>query len=122
MKVALVTGASKGIGAAIARRLAADGFAVALNHAGDDKPVRGLGQAIGSHGGRALPVRADVADRPAVGRMFAEIEGALGGVDVLVNNAGVMPLASIAGMDDAAFDRLVSVNLKGAFNTLREAA
>jgi 3-oxoacyl-[acyl-carrier protein] reductase len=122
MKVALVTGASKGIGAAIARRLAADGFAVALNYAGDDKSARELGQAIEKNGGRALPVRADVADAPAVGRMFAEIEGALGGVDVLVNNAGVMPLASVAEMDDAAFDRLVSVNLKGTFNTLREAA
>jgi len=121
-KVALVTGASKGIGAVIARRLAADGFAVALNYAGDGKPARELGQAIEKNGGRALPVRADVADAPAVGRMFAEIEGALGGVDVLVNNAGVMPLASIAEMDDGAFDRLVSVNLKGTFNTLREAA
>jgi 3-oxoacyl-[acyl-carrier protein] reductase len=121
-KVALVTGASKGIGAAIARRLAADGFAIALNYAGDDKPARALAQEIEKGGGRALPVRADVADPQAVGRMFAEIEGALGSVDVLVNNAGVMLLASIAEMDDATFDRQVSVNIKGTFNPLREAA
>jgi 3-oxoacyl-[acyl-carrier protein] reductase len=121
-KVSLVTGASKGIGAAIARRLAADGFAIAVNYAGDDKPARELAQAIEKNGGRALPVRADVADPQAVGRMFAEIEGALGGVDVLVNNAGIMPLASFAETDDATFDRQVSVNLKGTFNTLREAA
>jgi 3-oxoacyl-[acyl-carrier protein] reductase len=121
-KVALVTGASKGIGAAIARRLAADGLSVTVNYAGDEKAARELVQAIEQKGGRALPARADVADPQAVIRMFSEIEGAFGGIDVLVNNAGVMPLTSFAETDDPTFDRLVSVNLKGTFNTLREAA
>lgn len=121
-RVALVTGASRGIGAAIARRLAKDGFAVVVNYAGDEKPARELAQSIEKDGRRALPVRADVADPQAVTNMFGEIEGAFGGLDVLINNAGIMPLATFAETDDASFDRQISVNLKGTFNTLREAA
>src|SRR5262249_54323035 len=78
--------------------------------------------AITSKGGRAVAAKADVSDPAAVRKMFDSAETAFGGVDVLVNNAGIMTLANIADTDDGAFDRLISVNLKGTFNTLREAA
>ncbi|QJP15729.1 SDR family oxidoreductase [Starkeya sp. ORNL1] len=121
-KVAIVTGASRGIGAAIADRLARDGFTVIINYSGDAAPAEALAHTIEQAGGKALTAKADVSDADAVRRMFDSAEAAFGGVDVLVNNAGIMPLASIADADDALFDRVVSVNLKGTFNTLREAA
>jgi 3-oxoacyl-[acyl-carrier protein] reductase len=121
-KVALVTGASRGIGAAVAERLARDGFAVVVNYAGNAAAAEELIRKIEGSGGRALSVQADVSDAAAVRRMFDSAESAFGGIDVLVNNAGIMTLANIADTDDAAFDRLVSINLKGTFNTLREAA
>jgi 3-oxoacyl-[acyl-carrier protein] reductase len=120
-KVALVTGSSRGIGAAIARRLASDGFAVVVNYAGKPEPADALVQEIRDGGGRAIALAADVSRPDDVKRLFDATEQELGGVDVLVNNAGVMSLAPIAEMDDATFDRLVSINLKGTFNTLREA-
>jgi 3-oxoacyl-[acyl-carrier protein] reductase len=121
-KVAIVTGASRGIGAAVAERLAQDGFAVVVNYAGNEAAAEALAQKIEATGGRALTARADVSDPVAVARMFDDAEKAFGGVDVLVNNAGIMTLANIAAVDDAMFDRLVAVNLKGTFNGLREAA
>jgi 3-oxoacyl-[acyl-carrier protein] reductase len=121
-KVALVTGASRGIGAAVAERLARDGFAVVVDYAGNAATAEELIRKIEDFGGRALSVQADVSDAAAVRRMFDSAESTLGGIDVLVNNAGIMTLANIADTDDAAFDRLVSINLKGTFNTLREAA
>jgi 3-oxoacyl-[acyl-carrier protein] reductase len=121
-KVALVTGASRGIGAAVARRLARDGFAVAINYAGQAEPAEALAQEIRQSGGEAIAVAADVSQPAEVKQLFDAVEAQLGGLDVLVNNAGIMSLAPIGDMDDATFDRLVSVNLKGTFNTLREAA
>ncbi|SEE62922.1 3-oxoacyl-[acyl-carrier protein] reductase [Rhizobiales bacterium GAS188] len=121
-KVAIVTGASRGIGAAVAERLAGDGFTVVINYSGDAAPAEALAQKIEGKGGRALTAKADVSDPQAVRRMFDAAEAAFGGVDVLVNNAGIMMLSSIADTDDATFDRQVNVNLKGTFNTLREAA
>ncbi|MGA0609415.1 SDR family oxidoreductase [Caldimonas sp. KR1-144] len=122
--VAIVTGASRGIGAAIAERLARDGHAVVVNYAGRAGEAAEVVQAIESTGGRAVAVQADVADPAAVRRLFDEAERAFGRVDVLVNNAGVMPpsLPALADTDDATFDRLVAINLKGSFNTMREAA
>jgi 3-oxoacyl-[acyl-carrier protein] reductase len=73
-------------------------------------------------GGRALPAKADVIDPAAVARVFGAPESAFGGVDVVVNNAGIMKLARLADSDDALFDSQVAVNLKGTFNILREAA
>ena len=121
-KVAMVTGASRGIGAAVAERLARDGFTVVINYSGDAAPAKALAGKIEDKGGRALTAKADVSNPQAVRGMFDAAEAAFGGVDVLVNNAGIMPLSSIADTEDAAFERLVDVNLKGTFNTLREAA
>jgi 3-oxoacyl-[acyl-carrier protein] reductase len=121
-KVALVTGASRGIGAAIADRLAHDGFAVIVNYSGSAAEADALVRAIGETGGRALSVKADVSDPAAVRRMFDSAETSFGGIDVLVNNAGIMTLANVADTEDTTFDRLIAVNLKGTFNTLREAA
>ncbi|MEL1263009.1 SDR family oxidoreductase [Pseudoxanthomonas putridarboris] len=121
-KVAIVTGASRGIGAAIARRLGRDGFNVVINYAGGIAEAETLAEAIEKAGGRAVTAKADVSDAGAVARMFDAAEAAYGGVDVLVNNAGIMKLATLAESDDALFDSQVAVNLKGTFNTLREAA
>lgn len=121
-KTALVTGASRGIGAEIATRLAADGYAVVINYAASAAPAEELARQIEAEGGKALAIAADVADAPAVAAMFEAAIRHFGGIDVLVNNAGVMELAPIAEMDDAAFERMVSINLKGTFNTMRVAA
>jgi 3-oxoacyl-[acyl-carrier protein] reductase len=121
-KVAIVTGASRGIGAAVAERLADDDFTVVVNYAGDSKSAEALARKIEAKGGHALTAKADVSDSNAVRGMFDAAEAAFGGVDVLVNNAGIMKLARIADSDDAMFDQHLAVNLKGTFNTLREAA
>ncbi|MET3841356.1 SDR family oxidoreductase [Bradyrhizobium sp. OAE829] len=121
-KVAIVTGASRGIGAAVAERLAGDGFTVVINYSGDTKSAEALARKIEGKGGRALTAKADVSDASAVRGMFDAEEAAFGGVDVLVNNAGIMKLAKIADSDDALFDQQVAINLKGSFNAMREAA
>jgi 3-oxoacyl-[acyl-carrier protein] reductase len=121
-KVAIVTGASRGIGAAVAERLASDGFTVIINYSGDAKSAGTLAGKIEGEGGRALTAKADVSEPAAVRGMFDAAEAAFGGVDVLINNAGIMKLAKIADSDDALFDQQIAVNLKGTFNTLREAA
>ncbi|ACK52658.1 short-chain dehydrogenase/reductase SDR [Methylocella silvestris BL2] len=121
-KIAIVTGASRGIGAAVATRLAADGFTVVVNYSSEAAPAEALTREIEARGGRALSVRADVSDAQAVRSTFDATEAAFGGVDVLVNNAGIMALAAIADTDDASFERQMNVNLKGTFNTLREAS
>src|ERR1700761_6244015 len=103
--VAIVTGASRGIGAAVAERLADDGFTVVVNYAGDAKPAEALARKIEAKGGHALTAKADVSDPNAVRGMFDAAEAALGGVDVLINNAGIMKLARIVDSDDAMFDQ-----------------
>ena len=121
-KVAIVTGASRGIGAAVAERLATDGFTVVINYSGNAAPAEALARQIEAKGGRALTAKADVSDAEAVRRMFDAAETAFGGIDVLVNNAGVMALTTIADTDDATFERHMNVNIRGTFNTLRQAA
>ena len=121
-KIAIVTGASRGIGAAIARRLARDGFTVVINYAGRASEAEQLAGEIEKVGGHAITAQADVSDPAAVARLFDAAEAAYGGIDVLVNNAGIMKVARLAESDDALFDSHVAVNLKGTFNTLRQAA
>ena len=121
-KAAIVTGASRGIGAAVARRLAADGFGVIVNFAGRADEAEAQVARIAAEGGSAKAVQADVSDPAAVRRLFDEADALFGGVDVLVNNAGIMQLSTIADADDAFFDRHIAINLKGVFNGMREAA
>jgi 3-oxoacyl-[acyl-carrier protein] reductase len=121
-KVALVTGASRGIGMAIAERLAHDGFQLIINYSETAAPAETLVRKLEGAGGEAIAVKADISDPNAVRGMFDAAEAAFGGIDVLVNNAGIMTLAPIAETDDASLDRHIAVNLKGTFNTLREAA
>jgi 3-oxoacyl-[acyl-carrier protein] reductase len=121
-RVAIVTGASRGIGAAIAERLAGEGLAVVLNYVGRGAEAQAVAAGITQKGGKALTVQADVSDAVAVRDMFETAETTFGGVDVLVNNAGIMQLAPLAETDDILVDRHIAVNLKGVINTLREAA
>jgi 3-oxoacyl-[acyl-carrier protein] reductase len=121
-KVAIVTGASRGIGAAVAERLASDGFAVIINYSSDARSAETLERKIKDNGGRALAAKADVSNPNAVRDMFDAAERAFGGVDVLINNAGIMKLARIADSDDALFDQQIAINLKGSFIAMREAA
>jgi len=121
-KVALVTGASRGIGMAVSERLARDGFTLIVNYSENAEPAEALVRRIEVAGGRALAAKADISDTGSVRRMFDAAETAFGGIDVLVNNAGIMNLAPITDTDDASFDRHIAINLKGTFNTLREAA
>ena len=121
-KSAIVTGASRGIGSAIAERLAHDGFSAVVNYSGSEGEASALAKKINANGGRAITVQADVSKPGDVVRLFDATEKEFGGVDVLVNNAGIMALSSLATTDDATFDRVIAVNLKGTFNALREAA
>jgi 3-oxoacyl-[acyl-carrier protein] reductase len=121
-RVAIVTGGSRGIGAAVSARLARDGMKVVVNFAGNTKAAEELVASIRAEGGQAIPIAADVSDSSAVHKLFDATEKTYGGVDALINAAGIMQLAKLADTDDAFFDRHVAINLKGTFNTLREAA
>lgn len=121
-RVAIVTGASRGIGAAIAGRLAKDGFTVVVNYAGSAAEAEALASRIEKSGGRALVAQADVSDPVAVARMWDTAEAAFGGVDVVVNNAGIMKLSSIADGDDALIDAQIAINFKGSLYMMREAS
>ena len=121
-RAAIITGSSSGIGAAVAERLAADGLAVIVNYSSKAAPAEELVKTIEGAGGRAIAVGGDVSDPTAVARLFDRAEQAFGGVDVLVNNAGIMKLAPVAETSDELFDQTIAINLKGAFNGMREAA
>lgn len=121
-RVALVTGASRGIGAALALRLVDDGFAVAINYARSATEADALVQRITDEGGRAVAIQADVANSQDVRRLFEETEAALGKLDVLVNNAGVLKMVSLADSSDELYEHTFNINTRGTFNTLREAA
>lgn len=115
---ALVTGAARGIGAAIAEGLAADGWAVAVNYSADEAGATAVAERIAANGGRAIPICADVADGDAVDAMFDRIEEELGPVLVLVNNAGIRHDRLIGGLDRESWQRVLDVNLGGAYNTI----
>ncbi|AGB45470.1 dehydrogenase of unknown specificity, short-chain alcohol dehydrogenase like protein [Mesorhizobium australicum WSM2073] len=121
-KAAIVTGASKGIGAAIARRLARDGIAVVVNYARGQAEAEALVRAIEADGGKAIAVQADIAVPAGIASLFDAGEKAFGGIDILVNNAGIMKLSPIAQADDAFFDTQVAINLGGVFRGMREGA
>lgn len=121
-KVAIVTGASRGIGAAIAERLANEGFTVVVNYSGSAAPAEALVRKIEANGGTAVSAQADVSDPKAVAKMFDSAEASFGHVDVLVNNAGILKTLPLAETSDDEFDRHFAINAKGTFNTMREAA
>ena len=121
-RTAIVTGSSRGIGAAVARRLSKDGFSVVVNYTGNAAEAESVVGDIKQGGGNALSIQADVSDPAAMRRMFDQAATVSEGVDVLVNNAGIMQLAKISDADDGFFDRHIAINLKGVFNGMREAA
>ncbi|KPA92234.1 dehydrogenase of unknown specificity, short-chain alcohol dehydrogenase like [Pseudomonas asplenii] len=121
-KVAIVTGASRGIGAVVARQLAAQGFAVAINYASSASEASALVVELRQAGHPAIAVKADVGNSADVARLFDEVELQLGKVDVLVNNAGILKVLPLAEHSDELFEQTFAINTRGTFNTLREAA
>ena len=121
-RTAIVTGAGKGIGAAIARQLATDGFRLIVNYATSEAGAAEVVAAIAAAGGKATAVRGDVSDAGAVRGLFDAAEATYGPVDVLVNNAGVLKASPLAQVTDADYRRQLDTNLTGTFNGLREGA
>jgi len=121
-RTAIVTGASKGIGAGIAVSLAAAGAAVAVNYARDAGAARSVVQKIIADGGRAVAVQADVSRADDVTRLFAETRAAFGSVNILVNNAGRYTFAPLAGISEPDFHRDFGLNVLGPFLTMQEFA
>ncbi|MEU7051763.1 SDR family oxidoreductase [Streptomyces eurythermus] len=114
-RVALVTGGSGGIGRAVVERLAADGYAVAVHYAGNAARATEVADQVTAAGGRAVTVGGDVADETAMTAAFDAVEAAFGGIDVVVNTAGIMLLSPIATLDLADFDRMHRTNVRGTF-------
>ncbi|MGQ3674761.1 SDR family oxidoreductase [Xanthobacter sp. TB0139] len=121
-QVAIVTGGARGIGAAIARRLAADGFHLVINYVGSRQKAETLAAELGATGRKAMAVRGDVSRAEHVAGLFDAAEQAFGGVDVLVNNAGILQQAPLRDASDDMFDEHIATNLKGVFNGMREGA
>jgi 3-oxoacyl-[acyl-carrier protein] reductase len=121
-KRALVTGASRGIGAGIARRLAAGGADVAINYHTRREDAEQVAADVRRLGRRALPVRADVGDEREVERLVADVAAAFGGIDILVNNAAYAPPARLGALSTAVWLRAFAVNVHGAFWCIRAVA
>jgi 3-oxoacyl-[acyl-carrier protein] reductase len=121
-KTAIVTGAAKGIGAAIAQRLGSDGFHTVVNYLSSETEANRLVTAIEAAGGRAIAVHGDVSDPAAVRSLFDRAEAEFGPVDVLVNNAGTLQRKPLVDVTDDDYQRLIASNLTGSFNGMREGA
>jgi 3-oxoacyl-[acyl-carrier protein] reductase len=121
-KVALVTGASRGIGAAIAKRLAREGAAVAITYAGSRQKAQEVVSAIEAAGGKGLAIQADSANAEAVRSAVSQTVGTLGRLDVLVSNAGIAKIAPVEEYSLEDFDHMVAVNVRGVFVAAQEAS
>jgi 3-oxoacyl-[acyl-carrier protein] reductase len=121
-KVAIVTGASGGIGRVVAKRLANDGFAIAVHYAGNPAKAEAVATEIKNDGGSAIPVQADVAKAADVKHLFNQTVAAFSKVDVVVHSAGIMPMLPISGGDVETFDKVIATNLRGTFLVLGQAA
>jgi len=120
-KVALVTGASRGIGAAIAQRLASDGAAVVVNYAGSQAAAEAVVAGIAEAGGRAVAIRADVSVPEECTKLVADTVAEFGALDILVNNAGITRDGLLVRMSDEDWDRVIATNLTGVFSMCRAA-
>ena len=120
-KVALVTVASRGIGASIAKRLAQDGAAVAITYSASPKKAEEVVESIASAGGRAIAIQADAGDAGAVRQAVRNTVDSFGGLDILVNNAGVATMAAITDFAEADFERALNINVRGVFTATQEA-
>src|ERR1700738_4692072 len=120
-KVALVTGASKGIGAGIAKQLAAEGAAVVVNYASSKSGADKVVDEIAKAGGQAVAVQASVAKKAEVEKLFAAAEKAFGKIDILINNAGVYEFAPIEEVTEQQFHRMFDTNVLGIILATQEA-
>jgi 3-oxoacyl-[acyl-carrier protein] reductase len=121
-RVAIVTGGSRGIGRETAVRLGRDGYAVVVTYSGNTADADAAVKEVEQAGGRAIAVKADVADENAVAALFDRTEEAFGGVDVVIHAAGIMPLSPLADLDLAVFDQVIRTNLRGTFVVDQQAA
>ncbi len=121
-RVALVTGGSGGIGRAVVRKLAAGGFAVAVHYAGNQARADEVVAEVTEAGGRAIAVAGDVADEVAMAAAFDAVESAFGGIDVVVNTAGIMILSTVEALDLDDLDRMHRTNIRGTFVVAQQAA
>ncbi|WP_035347141.1 SDR family oxidoreductase [Edaphobacter aggregans] len=121
-KTAIITGASRGIGRTVAKRLAKDGFAVVINYAGNAAAAEEAVAEIRAADGDAIAIKADVANPDDVKQLFAKTIEAFGRIDVVVNNAGIMPLSPISKGDVETFDKTIATNLRGTFLVMSQAA
>ena len=121
-KSALVTGSSRGIGRAIAERLAADGAAVVINYARNKQPAQSVVNNILERGGKAMAIQADISKLPEVRRLFSEAEKAMGRLEIVIANAGVHISKPLIENTEADYDYIFDINTKGVFFTLQEAA
>ena len=121
-KIAIITGASRGIGRAVAKRLAQDGFAVVVNYLSNAREAEEVVTEIKGIGADAISLKADVANQTDVERLFEETMKKFGSVDVVVHNSGIMPLSPIGKSDVDLFDKVISTNLRGTFLILAQAA
>jgi 3-oxoacyl-[acyl-carrier protein] reductase len=121
-KAAIVTGASRGIGRSIAKRLAADGFSIVVNYAGNSGMADEVVGEITAANGKAIAVQGDVSKVLDVEQLFKRTLDTYGKIDVVVNNAGIMPLSPILKADVESFDKTIAINLRGAFLVMAQAA